>query len=155
MKLSRRSFFTKSAIGVAAVATVPTFLATIVEGCKSNNNVTGPSSGQGMSTINAKAQNGVITLNLDSSSPITNVGGVAFVSYQNGSILLDHPSDSVYNALSTVCPHQGCTVSSYDSSSKQFICPCHGSEFSLTGNVTRGPADLLWEDIRLKLQIIN
>lgn len=39
--------------------------------------------------------------------------------------------------LSAVCPHQSCTV--YPGG-KGFVCPCHGSEFELSGRKTLGPS---------------
>lgn len=46
---------------------------------------------------------------------------------------------SQYDAFSAVCTHAGCTVN-YDSSAKQFVCPCHGGTYSATdGHVTGGP----------------
>ena len=44
-----------------------------------------------------------------------------------------------YIALSDICTHQGCTVS-YNSSSKQFNCPCHGATYNQSGAVLSGPA---------------
>ena len=44
-----------------------------------------------------------------------------------------------YAALSAACSHQCCTVG-YVKSTKGFLCPCHGSTFSATGQVTGGPA---------------
>lgn len=41
--------------------------------------------------------------------------------------------------LSPVCPHLGCMVH-YDSGSKEFLCPCHGSVFAADGSLVRGPA---------------
>ncbi len=51
-------------------------------------------------------------------------------------ILLRLP-DASYRALSAVCTHQGCEVRP---GSNGLRCPCHGSAFSLEGEVLRGPA---------------
>lgn len=40
-------------------------------------------------------------------------------------------------AISTVCTHLGCIVNRTE---KGFQCPCHGSEYGLSGEVTKGPA---------------
>jgi Rieske Fe-S protein len=41
--------------------------------------------------------------------------------------------------LSAVCPHQNCLVN--EVTDQKIICPCHGSEFSITdGAVIQGPA---------------
>ena len=42
-------------------------------------------------------------------------------------------------ALSSICTHAGCT-NDYRANSNDFHCPCHGADFSLNGDVTRGPA---------------
>lgn len=39
--------------------------------------------------------------------------------------------------LSKVCPHAGCNV---DYNGENFVCPCHGSEFNIQGEVIHGPA---------------
>ena len=49
---------------------------------------------------------------------------------------LIHNSDGFY-ALSATCTHLGCTVNLGDD---QFDCPCHGSQFDLSGRVLQGPA---------------
>jgi menaquinol-cytochrome c reductase iron-sulfur subunit len=41
--------------------------------------------------------------------------------------------------FSPVCPHMGCRYN-WHAESKQFLCPCHGSVFSLAGKVLGGPA---------------
>lgn len=41
-------------------------------------------------------------------------------------------------AFSLVCTHLGCTVVT---AADGFSCPCHGSRFDRSGNVTKGPAD--------------
>jgi Rieske Fe-S protein len=41
--------------------------------------------------------------------------------------------------FSSVCPHLGCRYN-WDTDAKRFICPCHGSQFSLQGAHLAGPA---------------
>jgi thiosulfate dehydrogenase [quinone] large subunit len=48
-------------------------------------------------------------------------------------------SQGSFTAFSAICPHQGCTVA-FISPADGFACPCHGSRFSATGQVTVGPA---------------
>jgi Rieske Fe-S protein len=37
------------------------------------------------------------------------------------------------------CSHLGCSVA-FAADAKRFECPCHGSQFSVDGNVVHGPA---------------
>jgi Rieske Fe-S protein len=41
-------------------------------------------------------------------------------------------------AISSICTHRGCKVKAEADGS--FECPCHGSEYDATGQVTEGPA---------------
>lgn len=43
------------------------------------------------------------------------------------------------HCLAITCPHLGCNYA-LDSTGRAFECPCHGSRFSLSGSVLRGPA---------------
>jgi glycine/D-amino acid oxidase-like deaminating enzyme/nitrite reductase/ring-hydroxylating ferredoxin subunit len=47
--------------------------------------------------------------------------------------------DGVLHALSPKCTHLGCLVS-FNSAERSWDCPCHGSRFSLDGEVLEGPA---------------
>lgn len=42
-------------------------------------------------------------------------------------------------AVRPKCTHQGCAVK-WTEEQRQFVCPCHGSRFSLLGLPTHGPA---------------
>lgn len=44
-----------------------------------------------------------------------------------------------FYALSAVCTHLGC-VTRYDPGAGAIFCPCHGSRYTLGGEVTAGPA---------------
>lgn len=76
------------------------------------------------------------TLDLISSanSALSTIGGIL---YTQG-IYVVRTAQSSYIALSPYCTHQGCAVN-YNSSTKQFDCPCHGGKFDINGNVVSGP----------------
>lgn len=42
-------------------------------------------------------------------------------------------------AFSPICTHLGCAYH-WDAEKKDFLCPCHGSEFAIGGRVLAGPA---------------
>jgi len=42
-----------------------------------------------------------------------------------------------FSALSTTCPHLGCTV---EDIAEGFVCPCHNSRFDQAGTLLQGPA---------------
>jgi len=48
-------------------------------------------------------------------------------------------ADGSFMALSRTCTHLGCSVP-WDEEKNQFVCPCHGSTFNLTGEVLTAPA---------------
>lgn len=56
-----------------------------------------------------------------------------------GQLYLACLADGSFLALSRTCTHLGCSVP-WDVVKNQFVCPCHGSTFSLTGNVLTAPA---------------
>jgi menaquinol-cytochrome c reductase iron-sulfur subunit len=47
--------------------------------------------------------------------------------------------DNEVAAFSPQCTHLGCAYH-YDAGLREFVCPCHASNFSLTGQVLTGPA---------------
>jgi cytochrome b6-f complex iron-sulfur subunit len=50
--------------------------------------------------------------------------------------VLLHPA-SGFVALSTTCPHLGCTI---EATAEGFVCPCHNSRFDQQGKLLQGPA---------------
>ncbi len=71
-------------------------------------------------------------------------GGVLYAQVEATSglvpVALVRVSQAAAVALAMICTHAGCEVGTLDPSSKTFSCPCHGSVFSETGAVVRGPA---------------
>jgi glycine/D-amino acid oxidase-like deaminating enzyme/nitrite reductase/ring-hydroxylating ferredoxin subunit len=49
-------------------------------------------------------------------------------------------ADGVVTKLSPVCTHMGCIVN-WNAADKTWDCPCHGSRFSINGDVISGPAE--------------
>ena len=139
MKLSRRDFFNKIWQGTAAVAIPSFFSSFIIESCSNNSsNPVSPSST--LQTLQVTPQNNVISLKIDSSSPLASAGSAVRLQFSNGSLLVDRADQNNFNALSAICTHQACTITGYDSGNQEFICPCHGSVYNLSGGVVRGPA---------------
>jgi Rieske Fe-S protein len=65
------------------------------------------------------------------------VGGCAVFSEQK--CVVTQPSKGDFKAFTSVCTHQGCTVSA--ATDGVIPCSCHGSEFSIEdGSVLQGPA---------------
>jgi cytochrome b6-f complex iron-sulfur subunit len=56
-----------------------------------------------------------------------------------GQFHLARLEDGSLLALSRRCTHLGCSVP-WNEEERRFVCPCHGSAFSLTGEVLTGPA---------------
>ena len=56
------------------------------------------------------------------------------------SVFVTRVDENTVDTVSTVCTHAGCTLNSYDSSTEQYDCPCHGSVFAADGSVVTGPA---------------
>jgi len=65
------------------------------------------------------------------------VGGARI--FEASGVVVTQPTAGSYSAFSTVCPHQGCTVSEIEGTT--LVCPCHRSAFALDGSVTQGPAE--------------
>ncbi|GGP08830.1 Rieske (2Fe-2S) protein [Nonomuraea glycinis] len=65
------------------------------------------------------------------------VGGGTVV--RKWKIVVTQPSEGVYKAYSSACPHRGCAVGAPKDNVMR--CPCHGSEFAAdTGEAMTGPA---------------
>lgn len=57
--------------------------------------------------------------------------------------------DGALQALSTSCPHLGCSVD-FDPAESAFKCPCHRSAFDLTGKVKGGPSPRAMDGLELE-----
>jgi cytochrome b6-f complex iron-sulfur subunit len=107
---------------------------TLLEGCSGSP----VDAGSAIPSIQASVVNQTITLAIDVDSPLATVGSAALVRYSNSALLVSRTAQDTFMAVSAVCTHQSCTITGY--SNQVYICPCHGSQFGVSGNVLRGPA---------------
>ncbi|MDY6839654.1 MAG: Rieske (2Fe-2S) protein [Thermodesulfobacteriota bacterium] len=68
--------------------------------------------------------------------------------FRKSRVAIVKKGDEIY-ALSLVCTHLGCTV---NVTTRELICPCHGSIFGRRGEVSRGPADRPLERLQVEEQ---
>mgnify|MGYP003395411623 CR=1 FL=1 len=47
-------------------------------------------------------------------------------------------SETEFKTLYMQCSHQGCELNAFETA---LVCPCHGAEFNIKGQVTLGPAE--------------
>jgi Rieske Fe-S protein len=119
----------------ASLAVFGGALSTLLQSCSSEDPM---SSGSTLPRIQATLSNGQITLTIDASSALATVGNAALVQYSNSALLVARTAQDSFAAVSAICTHQSCTITQYDS--QIYTCPCHGSQFSTSGAVRKGPA---------------
>ena len=66
-------------------------------------------------------------------------GNIRFPAPNGDTLIVIRVDATTVDTLSDICTHAGCEVN-YTASAMNLLCPCHGSLFSLTGAVVRGPA---------------
>jgi len=137
-----RRQFCAHACQAASLAALGGALGSILQGCGSGNPA-GPGSGgnvKALPTVTATISGNTVAIPVDASSPLAVVGGAALVQTPAGDLLVAHVSAESFTALTATCTHQACTITGFGSG--VFVCPCHGSEFSTSGQVVNGPASV-------------
>lgn len=135
-EVQTRREFCVNACQAAALMTFGSALSTILQGCASKDPL---SVGANLPRIQATAIGGVITLAIDTSSPLATVGNAAQVQYGSGTLLVARTAQDTFAAVTAICTHQSCTITNY--SNQIYTCPCHGSQFNTNGQVRKGPAN--------------
>jgi cytochrome b6-f complex iron-sulfur subunit len=129
--VSRRQFCA-GACQLASCATV----ATLVSSC--GGSPTAPSdSVSALGKLAGQFAGSRVQVNV-SGSALANVGGAALVESVAGVFLVARTSANTFTALEGVCTHEGCTVTG--AAGDVYVCPCHGSRYTRTGQVVQGPA---------------
>jgi cytochrome b6-f complex iron-sulfur subunit len=88
--------------------------------------------------VTASVTNRTIALRLANVSSLAVVGGVALIATASVNVLVARRGDQEFAAVSAECTHEGCTIDRF--SGQTYVCQCHGSEFTVAGAVTHGPA---------------
>jgi cytochrome b6-f complex iron-sulfur subunit len=129
--VSRRRFCA-GACSLASCATV----ATLASAC--GGSPTSPSDAVStLGTLAGQFSSSRVQVNV-AGSALASVGGAALVESVAGVFLLARTSASAFTAVEAVCTHEGCTVSG--AAGDVYVCPCHGSRYTRTGQVVQGPA---------------
>jgi len=127
---TRRAFCVQAASFVA--------LGALLEACGGGSPTAPSGSVPSLPVVSATASGGAVTIPISQSSPLGSVGGAALVQTSQGNFLVARTSQDGFTALTALCTHQACTVSGF--TNQEYVCPCHGSRFNLTGAVLSGPA---------------
>jgi Rieske Fe-S protein len=128
--VSRRRFCA-NACQVASCAAIATFL----PGCGSSP--TSPGAAAELGIVAGKFSGGSVQVTV-SGSALTEVGGAALVDSNAGAFLLARTGANTFVAVDATCSHESCTITGSDGN--VYVCPCHGSRYSRTGQVVNGPA---------------
>ena len=132
--ISRRQF----CAGACQVASCAT-LATLVSACAGEGSPTSPSGGTAsdLSILQGRFANARVQVTT-AGTPLANAGGTARVESTAGLFLISRISESAFTVIDGSCTHEGCPITG--GTDTQFVCPCHGSRYSLSGQVQQGPA---------------
>jgi Rieske Fe-S protein len=129
---TRREFCAQACQFASAAA-----LGGVLSGCGASPTApNGP--GAALPTIDATLIDGSPALAIDAGSPLASIGRPALVQSPAGSFLVTRTNQDTFVALASQCTHYICTVKNFSGS--VYVCPCHGSQFDVTGEVVRGPA---------------
>ncbi|QDZ40936.1 Rieske (2Fe-2S) protein [Euhalothece natronophila Z-M001] len=116
MKINRRQFVGWMSIG----AIITSFLSATSQAASDSEENTSSDNFQVVGTLDELEAEGSLT---------DDVAGVIVVLNKSNQLI----------ALDLACPHRGCDVALHEGG-ERLACPCHGSQFTIRGNVLQGPA---------------
>ena len=121
--LNRRDFFAKSAFAAAALLAA--------QAC--GDGQIGPRAAQSVAGDPLLPLGGPVTIKLSDFPDLATTGVIVAIPKER-TVMRTGPS--TFLGLSRLCSHQQCDI---DIKGDHFECPCHGSQFTATGAVIRGP----------------
>jgi cytochrome b6-f complex iron-sulfur subunit len=134
---SRRTFCTHGCLSAAALA-----LASLSAACGGGGNSStspGGSGGTGnpLATATASVDGRTVSVAV-AGSPLAAVGGAALLRTSLGNYLVARTGQEAFSALTATCTHESNVITNFTGS--EFACTFHGSLFTASGTVARGPA---------------
>ena len=99
---------------------------------------TSPSNATPLSTVSGTVSGRAVSVSIDSAGALASAGSAAILQTSLGTFLVARTAQDTFSVLSAICTHEGCTITGF--SGNQFVCPCHGSQFTTSGGVVNGPA---------------
>ena len=124
--IDRKEFMRQVGIGFGAI-----MLMNCLQSCSDNSEIPDPNP---MPTTKLDF---TIDLKTNDYSGLKTKGGFAVVKGQN--VIVAHTNADTWIAVDSRCTHE-LTIINYRASSNDFLCPNHGSQFTATGAVSKGPA---------------
>jgi Rieske Fe-S protein len=113
-------------------------LGAVGAGCGADS-PTAPSQTDGaLPTTSGTVAGNVVTVTVDTNSPLATVGATALVTTGQDSLLVTRNDQSTFVAVTAICTHKQCTVNGILNG--LLVCPCHDSRFTTDGAVVSGPA---------------
>ena len=131
---SRRAFCQQACHAASLAA-----LGILLPGCGGSS--TSPSGGANvpqLPQLTSTITGGAFMLTIDGASPLNTVGNAALVNASGRGFLVARTGNDAFVALTATCTHEACTVTGFQN--QQYVCPCHGSVYSLSGTNVSGPA---------------
>jgi Rieske Fe-S protein len=132
--VSRRRFCA-GACQVASGATLATFFTACGGGSPTSPGGGGNVASLGV--VSGRFSSGRVDVTI-AGTALASDGGAVLVDSVAGVFLLSRTGANAFTAIEGICTHEGCRVT--DADGDTYVCPCHGSRYTRTGQVVRGPA---------------
>jgi Rieske Fe-S protein len=135
--LSRRQFCAHACQAASLVA-VNAFLPACGGGDDGNpTSPSDPATNQALPVVAGSASGRTVSISVGGA--LASPNSAALVTASLGSFLVFRNSLTSFTVLTAVCTHEGCTVDQFNG--QLYVCPCHNSKYTTSGQVANGPAN--------------